>query len=289
VKESKALRPRRFDLPGQLLIMTFFGAVTFGIIEGPGRGWSSAPIVATLVLAVAALIAFVLAERSRDVPLVDLRFFQSIPFAGAVGIAVLSFAAFSGFLFLTTLYLQQVRGLSAVDAGLATVPVAVMIVAVSPFAGRVVGKRGARRPLLAAGIATVTACLVLAGAGPDTSFVWLVLAYVIFGIGVGSVNAPITDTAVAGMPREQAGVAAAMATTSRQFGQTLGVAIVGTVVASHGTRADLSSAIQLGWWALAALGLVVLILGFTATTLRAEESAQRTARQLNPDAVAAQP
>ncbi|MEA2468709.1 MAG: hypothetical protein QOJ57_2835, partial [Thermoleophilaceae bacterium] len=123
----------------------------------------------------------------------------------------------------------------------------------------------------------------------ETSFAWLFAAYVIFGIGFGFVNPPITNAAVSGMPRAQAGVASALATTSRQFGQTLGVAIVGAIVTSRvgeSVHAGLSSASHPGWWTLTACGAVVLLLGFLATTSRADESARRTAAELNPEALA---
>jgi Na+/melibiose symporter-like transporter len=130
---------------------------------------------------------------------------------------------------------------------------------------------------------------MLTGIEPGTPFAWLIAAYVIFGLGFGFVNAPITNAAVSGMPRAQAGVASAIATTSRQFGQTLGVAVVGAIVTSRvgaSLHADLSSASPPGWWALTACGAVVLLLGFMATTSRANESARRTAAQLNPEALA---
>jgi hypothetical protein len=113
---------------------------------------------------------------------------------------------------------------------------------------------------------------------------------VIFGLGFGFVNAPITNAAVSGMPRAQAGVASAIATTSRQFGQTLGVAVVGAIVTSRiggSVHADLSSASSPAWWTLTACGGLVLLLGFMATNGRARESGRRTAAELNPEALAA--
>ena len=115
------------------------------------------------------------------------------------------------------------------------------------------------------------ACILLAGIGPATPVVQLVAIYVVFGFGFGLVNAPITNTAVSGMPREQAGVAAAIATTSRQVGQALGVAVVGAVAGSHA-----GGSAHAGWWTLAICGAVILVLGFFATTRRATESAERT-------------
>ena len=124
------------------------------------------------------------------------------------------------------------RGLSPLEAGIAIVPIALMTMILSPISGRMVGRSGPRTPLVIAGVASFAACLMLVDIGPETPFAWLIAAYVVFGIGFGFVNAPITNAAVSGMPREQAGVAAAIATTSRQFGQAIGVAIVGAIVAS---------------------------------------------------------
>jgi MFS family permease len=285
IPESRAPRPRRFDPAGQVMVIVLLAALTFGIIEAPGRGWSSPVILAAFTAAGAALLGLLYHEPRREEPLIDLRFFRSIPFAAAIATSVAAFAAFGGFLFLNTLYLQEARDFSPVQAGLATVPLALMTVVVSPLSGRIVGRRGPRLPLVVAGVALVTACAMLSGLGPATPLAYLLAAYVVFGVGFGFVNAPITNTAVSGMPRAQAGVAAATATTSRQVGQTLGVAVVGAIVASHG--ADLATASHPGWLTLAACGAVVLVLGLVATTRRAGESARRTAAQLNPEALVA--
>jgi EmrB/QacA subfamily drug resistance transporter len=289
VPESRAPRPRRFDPVGQALVIVLLATLTYGIIEAPSWGWSSAAILAAFSASGAALLTLVLYEPRREDPLVDLRFFRSIPFASSIVTSVAAFATFGGFLFLNTLYLQEVRGLSPIQAGLATVPMAVMTVVVSPLSGRIVGRRGPRLPLVVSGVASVTACAMLTGIDAATPFAWLLAAYVIFGIGFGFVNAPITNAAVSGMPRAQAGVASAIATTSRQFGQTLGVAIVGAIVTSRvgeSVHAHLSSASRPAWWTLTACGGVVLLLGLTATTGRAKASARRTAAELNPEALA---
>jgi EmrB/QacA subfamily drug resistance transporter len=286
IPESKAPRPRRFDPVGQVLVTTLLATVTYGIIEAPSRGWSSATTLATFALSAAALVALALYEPRREDPLVDLRFFRSVPFASSVAIAVAAFAAFGGFLFLNTLYLQEVRGLSPLHAGLATVPIAVMIMLVSPLSGRIVGRRGPRLPLLIAGVFLVIGSAMLVGLDPATHFAWLFAAYVIFGIGFGFVNAPITNAAVSGMPRAQAGVASAIATTSRQFGQTLGVAVVGAIGTSHVAGSAVTAASPPGWWTLTAFGGIVLALGFLATTTHAKASARRTAAALNPEALA---
>jgi MFS family permease len=205
-------------------------------------------------------------------------------------VSVAAFAAFGGFLFLNTLYLQEARGLSPLQAGLATAPMALMTMVASPLSGRIVGHHGPRVPLAIAGSCSIVACAMLTGVSAETSLAWLLGSYAIFGLGFGFVNAPITNAAVSGMPREQAGVASAVATTSRQFGQTLGVAVVGAIVASAAGGADaagLPAAAHPAWWLLTALGAVVLVVGFAATTCRAKASARRVAGELNPEALAA--
>jgi EmrB/QacA subfamily drug resistance transporter len=288
IPESRAPGPRRFDPVGQALVIVLLATLTFGIIEAPGRGWTSPGILAAFSASGAALLALLLYEPRRDEPLIDLRFFRSIPFASSIVISVAAFAAFGGFLFLNTLYLQDGRGLSPIQAGLATVPMALMTVVASPLSGRIVGRRGPRMPLVLAGVSLVTGCAMLTAVEPASPLVLVLAAYVVFGLGFGFVNAPITNAAVSGMPRAQAGVAAAIATTSRQVGQTLGVAVVGAIVTSHAgasAPAYVSSASQPAWWTLAACGGVVLVLGLMATTWRARESARRTAAALNPEAL----
>ena len=143
VPESRAPRPRRFDPVGQALVMVMLSSLTFGIIEAPSLGWASPAIIATFATTGAALLALVLYEPRREEPLVDLRFFRSIPFSSSIAISVAGFAAFGGFLFLNTIYLQDVRDLSPIQAGFATVPMALMTVVTSPLSGRIVGRRGA--------------------------------------------------------------------------------------------------------------------------------------------------
>ena len=270
IPESKAPRPRRFDPVGQALVIVLLATLTFGIIEAPSLGWSSPAIVAVLSTAGAALLALLAYEPRRDEPLIDLRFFRSIPFSASIVISIAAFASFGGFLFLNTLYLQGERGLSPLDAGLATMPLAVMTLVMSPLSGRIVGRRVPRLPLVVAGVCLVTACAMLTGLASDTSLVWLLAAYAIFGIGFGLVNAPITNAAVSGMPRAQAGVASAIATSH-----------VGSA------SADLSQASHPAWWTLTACGGVVLVLGLLVAADRARASARRTAAELNPEALAA--
>jgi EmrB/QacA subfamily drug resistance transporter len=292
VPESRAPRPRRIDPVGQVLVIIILGSLTYGIIEGPASGWTSPEIIFFFALSAAALVLLLLYEPRREEPLIDLRFFSSAPFAGATVIAISAFAALGGFLFLNTLYLQDGRGFSPLHAGLYTLPLAAMTVIFGPLSGRIVGSRGARLPLVAAGLAIATGCVLLTGLTNDTPVGWLFLAYVIFGVGFGLVNAPITNAAVSGMPVAQAGVAAAIASASRQVGQSLGVAVTGSLVMSgiHGSlAASFATASHVGWWTLAGCGVVVFLLGWLTTGRWALATAARTAARLQPGEAPAQP
>ncbi|WP_338778616.1 MFS transporter [Streptomyces sp. DG1A-41] len=282
VPESRAPRARRPDPVGQLLVIALFGSLTYAIIEAPSRALTStAPLV---VIALAALAGLLWYEPRRAEPLIDLRFFRSAPFSGAMVIAISAFAALGGFLFLSTLYLQNVRGLTAMEAGLWMLPMAAPTFLCAPLSGRLAGGRGPRLPLLIAGCAMTASGILFAAFEAETSNTTLIAGYVLFGIGFGFVNAPITNTAVSGMPRTQAGVAAAVASTSRQLGQTLGVAVVGAVLASgvgaSSYREMFVSAARPGWWIIAACGFAVLALGAVTSGRWARGTAERTAERL---------
>ncbi|MFE5089394.1 MFS transporter [Streptomyces sp. NPDC056638] len=290
VPESRAPKPRRPDPVGQLLVIGLLGSLTYAIIEAPSEGWDSPRILLFAALAGCSLTGLLLYERRRAEPLIDLRFFRSAPFSGATVIAVCAFAALSGFLFLNTLYLQNVRGLSALHAGLYMLPMAALTFVCAPLSGRLVGSRGPRLPLLVAGVAMTACGLLFAAFDAETDDVLLFTGYVLFGLGFGMVNAPITNTAVSGMPRSQAGVAAAVASTSRQIGGTLGVAVIGAVLAAGvaGTgsprgaeyAAAFVDASKPAWWILAGCGLCVLLVGALTSGRWALETARRTAQRL---------
>jgi MFS family permease len=219
-------------------------------------------------------------ERRRREPLIEIRFFASAPFSGASAIAVCAFAALGGFLFLNTLYLQDVRGLSPLHAGLYMLPMAGMTGLFGPLSGRLVGMRGSRPSLLVAGAALTISALMLTRLTTTTSFGYLLGAYVVFGLGFGLINPPITNTAVSGMPPAQAGVAAAVASTSRQVGQTLGVAVIGAVAGGGAASAlgrGFATATHPGWWIITALGVVILAVGLLSTTRWALGTANRVA------------
>jgi EmrB/QacA subfamily drug resistance transporter len=267
VPESKAPRARAFDPFGQILVFLSLASLTTGVIEGPHTGWASALILGMFTTSAVTLAAFVVYEPRRKDPLLDLRFFRSIPFSSATLLAVCAFACFAGFLFLNALYLQQVRGYSAFHTGLCTLPLAVMMTVSAPYSGRLVGRHGTLPSLLLAGAGFLLSTLMLTQLSLATPLALLLLVYALFGLALGMVNPAITNNAVAGMPLSQAGVAAAIASTGRQVGAALGVATAGTVVAaSHARGVDFTRATHPIWWIMTACGALVLLLGWASNT-----------------------
>jgi len=211
-----------------------------GVIDGRRSGWGSPEIVGCFAVAFVCTALLVAYEARRSDPLIDMRFFRSLPFATATIIAVLAFASFSSFLFLNSLYLQDTRGLNASVAGLCTLPIALMIVVCSPLSGRLVGVGRARLALVTAGLSMTTGAVLL------TSL------------------------------RAQAGIAAAVASTSRQVGASLGVALAGSI-AGEAVSPAFASSTHAVWWLLGGLGLAVVALGLAATGERARASVKQVA------------
>ncbi|HEX3648542.1 MAG TPA: MFS transporter, partial [Pseudonocardiaceae bacterium] len=264
VPESRAARARRFDPVGQLLTIIVLAAVVYAIIGSASYGWSSPLITGLLAVAALGVLGVLRYESRRADPLLELRLFASVPFSSAILMALWALCGFGAFLFVTTQYLQDVRGMSALAAGLCLLPVGVLVIVLSPRTGRLVGTRGPRVPLVVSGSA-----LALGGAGslwlgPGTPLPLVLATFLLFGMFLGTVNPPITNSAVAGMPRSMAGLATSLASAGRQTGTTLGVAIAGAVVGS--TRGAAYTTAEHGvWWLVVGLGVGILATGLLST------------------------
>jgi EmrB/QacA subfamily drug resistance transporter len=278
IPESRADRPRRFDLVAQALVIVGLLALTSAVIEGRSVGWSSWLIATGFGAALLSLLALVAWESRRVEPLLDLRLFRSVSFSSALVLAVLAFAAFSGFLFLNSLYLQEARGLSASTAGLVTLPMALALAVSSPLSGRLVGAGHARLAIVIAGAAISCGALLLTRLGDETPMPLLVAAYTVFGVGLGTIGAPVNTTAVSGMPRSQAGLAAAVASTSRQVGASLGVALAGSLAGSGieiGHRVQLAESARPMFWVIVGCGVGIVVIGVLSTGARARAGSER--------------
>ncbi len=287
VPESRAARSRAFDPVGQVVMIVVFATVTYGLIEGPVAGWGSAAIVGMFSAGGIGLVLLLAVERHRVEPLLETHFFRSPPFSASTVIAVASFIALSGFFFVNTLYLQDVRGDSALIAGASTLPATVAIAVFAVVAGRLVGRFGARVPLVLGGVCIVAGGALLLGLVPRTNPLDLVVSYLLLGSGFGLVNPPITHTAVSGMPPERAGVASAVTSTSRQIGSVLGVAVMGSMVSAASLGAGhlagaaagrFTTATHLSWAVLTACGAVCTLTALACTGRRGTRAAARVYR-----------
>ncbi|MEV0148301.1 MULTISPECIES: DHA2 family efflux MFS transporter permease subunit [unclassified Nonomuraea] len=279
VPESRAARARRFDPVGQVLVVLVLGCVVYPIIESGRLGWASPVVLGLLAVAVLGVAGILVYEPRRADPLLELRLFRSVPFSSAIPMALFALCGFGAFLFVTMLYLQNVRGMSALMAGLCLLPVGGLIVVLSPISGRLVGGRGPRLPLVVSGTALALAGGMSLWLGPATALPAVLAIYVLFGIAQGTVNPPITNMAVAGMPASMAGVAASVASAGRQTGTTLGVAIAGTIVGTAAARGGtaFTGAEHGVWWLVLGLGVGILSLGLLSTGRWAADTAARAA------------
>lgn len=259
VPESRAAQPRRLDLPGQLLLVAVVGGAVGLLIEGPRIGWTSPSAVTGYIAVALALASFVAVESRKTEPLVDLALFRHRPFPAAVLGAVVVFVALNATLLLGTLYLQQARGMTPAAAGVMILPMAVAATVCAPLSGILVGRFGPRLPLLIAGSFTALGGLCLVSLDNNTGLSTVLVAYLFLGIGFGFSNAPITNTAVNGLPKSQAGLAGGITSSARQFGAALGVALAGGFVANT-VESDVAQASHAGWMLVIGCGLVVLVI-----------------------------
>lgn len=227
--ESRAGKVRKLDPPGQVLVFLTLSLLIYALIEATVDGWTSPLILGLFAASFVSLVAFLVTETRVAEPLLDLETFRIPSFSGAFVVAVLVFVGFTGFLFLNTLYLQEIRGFSALAAGALLVPATIGNLVLAPISGRITGVRGPRLPVTIACVLLIAGLLLMSRIGPTTGLPYLIGAYVLLGAGFGLVNAPITNAAVSGMPLDRAGVAGATTSTARQIGSSIGIALLGSL------------------------------------------------------------
>ncbi len=222
------------DLLGFVLGAGAIGALAFAIIVGETTGYSYGPVVALFAGGAACAASFWVHEKRAESPMLDLRYFRSPPFSGALTVAfVLFFGIFSIFFF-TALYLQVVVGYSAYRVAVEFLLMAVAMVVASVFAGRWVAIAGPRLPMAAgaafAGCGILLSELVLSSGKPSG---WLVVTLAMAGVGFGTSVVPVTSVALGVVPPEHSGMAASATNTSRELGAVFGVAVLGALVNGH--------------------------------------------------------
>jgi EmrB/QacA subfamily drug resistance transporter len=240
--ESRDEEHGGFDLWGFLTLTAGLFALVLALLRGNDWGWASGRTVGLLVAAVAALTAFVLVEWRQREPMLDIQLFRKPTFVGAQEIAfVISAGMFAQFLYLT-LYLQNVLGYSPIAAGLRFLPLSLISFVVAPLAGRAMGAGVPTRLLFGIGLGLVgTALLLMHGVTPTSNWTTLLPGFLVGGIGIGMVNAPLAATAVSVVEPRRAGMASGINNTFRQVGIATGIAALGAILQSQAGSAVAAS------------------------------------------------
>ncbi len=242
VRESEAPDARKLDLVGLALGTTALLALVFGLIEATQRGWTDAIIVGTLAVGFVLLGAFISWEYATPGAMMPLEYFSIPAFSAGNAVAFsISFGMFGTFFFFS-LYMQFVRGYSALQAGVRFLPLTGMIFFVAPLAGRFAQRHGSRWPMTVGPLMAGTGLLVLSRSGIDTPYVQMAPVLSIMGIGMGMTMAPMTAAVMNAVGPARAGLGSAMTNTSREVGGTFGIALLGTLLTTQ-LRGSITEAI----------------------------------------------
>ena len=222
---------QRLDLPGLLTSGIGLFSLTYALIEGNTYGWTSARILVAFAVAVVMLVGFVLLEQHQKAPMLDLSLFRNSTFAGANAVMLLVALAMFGVFFFVSLYMQNILGYSAVQAGAAFLPMTVLIVLIAPIAGKSSDRFGSRW-LMGAGMTLLAIQLFYFSRLSVEESYWSILpAMLIGGVGMSLVMTPAAAAAMSGVPVDKAGVGSAVLNSARQVGGSVGIALIGAIVA----------------------------------------------------------
>jgi len=232
--ESRDTTARRtLDLPGMATSSVALLALTYALIEGHDKGWTSAIIIGAFAIAAIAAAAFVLAESRTKSPMVELTLFRSRAFSGGTATMMLWAFGIFGIYFFTSIYLQDILGFSPTKAGLAFVPMALCLAATASLSGPLYTRFGAHA-MVAAGMAVMAVGLYLFSVlGAGATFASLMPGFLLFGFGSGLMQVPLTNAVLQGQPPERAGVASALLNASREVAGLLGITVIGAVLRSR--------------------------------------------------------
>jgi EmrB/QacA subfamily drug resistance transporter len=275
---SKEQRP---DFPGLATSTIGLFALSYGLIEANNFGWTSTRILVSFGIAIVSLVAFLLVEHYQRLPMLELALFRNKRFAGANTVMLLVGLAMFGVFFYVSLYIQNVLGYSPIEAGASFLPWTVLIVIFAPLSGRLSDKYGSR-PFVTAGMVVLTLTLILFSRMDENTTFWgLLPAMLLGGLGMSAAMAPTTAAAMQSVSPDKAGVGSAVLNSARQVGGSLGIAIMGAIVASSAASGGGSAAAFLDGFhhalvtaaALTLLGAVVAALTLGGRPQREPERA----------------
>ena len=232
---------QRLDVPGLATSALGLFALTYAFIEANNYGWTSTRIISAFVIAAVSLVVFVLLERHQRAPMLDLSLFRNRTFGGANASMLFVGLAMFGTFFYVSLYMQNILGYSPVQAGASFLPMTILVILVAPRAGALTDKVGSR--WLVGGGMTLLAVMLLyySRLGAHESFWMLLPGMLLGGVGMGMTMTPVTAAAMSAVAVDKAGVGSAVLNSARQVGGSLGIAVMGAIVA-----AGISSSVRAG-------------------------------------------
>ena len=238
MRESKASSAvRRLDIPGLVTSAMSLFALTYALIEGGDKGWTSTVIVAAFAIAAVAMAAFLVIEARSQYPMVDLGIFRIRQFSGGTGTMMIWAFGILGIYFFTSLYLQNTLGFSPTKAGLAFVPMALALAVFAGVAPMVEARAGGHRTIALGMVMMVAGLAMFARLGEHATYPALLPGFIIFGAGAGLMNVPLTNGVLHSTPQARAGVASALLNASREMAGLLGITVIGAVLRSRDSAA----------------------------------------------------
>lgn len=267
IDESRDETHQRLDVPGLATSALGLFALTYGLIEANTYGWTSGRIVGAFAVAAVSLVSFVVLERKQRAPMLPLDLFRSGTYTGANVVVLLVALAMFGVFFFVSLYMQNILGYSAVQAGAAFLPMTVLIILIAPIAGKTSDRVGSRS-LMTVGMALLAVQLVyFSQLGQDSSYWALLPAMILGGVGMGLTMTPSAAAATRSVPVEKAGVGAAVLNAFRQVGGSIGIALIGAIIAAEAGGSRTAEAFMEGFetslLVAAAIALAGSIVAFT--------------------------
>ena len=232
VPNSSDPREARLDPPGALLAIAGLATLLYGIIEAPAHGWTSPETLIVLGAGAALLFAFVRWELRTDHPMLDVRLFKNRSFAIGSSTITLQYMAMFGLYFALAQYLQLAHGFSPLATAFIGLPIGIFAMIGAPLSARSVGRFGPRRVVGTGLIVSATGLFVLGFASPTMPIAMILLGFSLVGLGNGQTTAPSTTLIMGSVPRAKAGVGSAVNDLSREMGGALGIAVLGSVMAS---------------------------------------------------------
>jgi EmrB/QacA subfamily drug resistance transporter len=237
VPKSRDPQHAKLDPVGAVLSIVGISSLVYGLIQAPDVGWVSTEALAAFAVAIVALAVFVAWELRVDVPMLDMRFFRNPSFSTGTGAMILVFLALSGVMFLIMQYFQLILGYSPLSSAVRFLPMAPVMILVAPQTPKLTARFGTKRVVAVGMLVLALGLLMFRGLGVDTPYLYVLAAVLPLVTGMSLVMSPMTAAIMSAVPARRAGAGSAMNDATRELGAAFGVAVLGSIAASHYTSA----------------------------------------------------